>query len=371
MHKLTFFPLGNADCCRIDLESGKQILLDYADTKCYDDASDKRIALPNRLKVDLNGRGYYDVVGFTHLDDDHVTGSSDFFYLQHAALYQSDERIKINELWVPAAAIIEDGLEDCARVIRQEARHRLREGHGIRVFSRPELLRGWLEDQGLSLESRAHLITDAGNLIPGWSKPYNGVEFFVHSPFATRLDDCNLVDRNKDSLVLHGTFSVGGVDTKVFFGGDVHHEGLEEIVRITRYHGREERIESDIVKIPHHCSYLSLGPDKGVDCTVPTENIAYMYEKKLNGNAILVSSSRSIPSDQNDVQPPHKQAKKYYTNCVKVNGTFEITMEHPKASAPEPLVVEIGTNRGRIRRAFSAGAAIATATPAPRAGTED
>jgi hypothetical protein len=368
MHKLTFFPLGNADCCRIDLESGKQILLDYADMKCYDDPADKRIALPSRLKSDLNGRGYYDVVGYTHLDDDHVFGSSEFFYLEHAACYQSDDRVKINELWVPAAAIIEDGLEDCARAIRQEARYRLRQGRGIRVFSRPELLRSWLEGQGISLESRAHLITDAGNLIPGWNKSYDGVEFFVHSPFATRLDGSNLVDRNKDCLVLHGTFAVAGVDTKVFFGGDVEHEGLEEIVRITRYHGREERIENDIIKIPHHCSYLSLGPDKGDDCTVPTANIAYMYEKKLNGNAILVSSSRSVPTDDSDVQPPHRQAKKYYTNRIKLTGSFEITMEHPKVSAPEPLVIEIGTNRGRIRRAFSAGATVAAANPAPRAG---
>lgn len=368
MHKLTFFPLGNADCCRIDLESGKQILLDYADKKCYDDPTDKRIALPNQLKADLNGRGFYDVVGFTHLDDDHVVGSSEFFFLEHAACYQSKERIKINELWVPAAAIIEDGLEDCARVIRQEARHRLREGRGIRVFSRPALLQNWLEGEGISLESRAHLISDAGDLISGWNKSYDGVEFFVHSPFASRLDDDNLVDRNMDSLVLHATFSVRGIDTKVFFGGDIPHEGLEEIVRITRFHGREERIENDIVKIPHHCSYLSLGPDKGDDCTVPTENIAYLYEKKLNGNAILVSSSRSVPSDDSDTQPPHKQAKKYYTNCVKLSGTFEITMEHPKVSAPEPLIIEIGTNRGRIRRNFSAGAVFATAAPAPRAG---
>lgn len=368
MHKLTFFPLGNADCCRIDLANGKQILLDYADVKDYDDSGDKRIALPSRLKADLNGRAYYDVVGFTHLDDDHVRGSSEFFYFEYALQYQGDGRIRINELWVPAAAIIEDGLEDCARVIRQEARHRLCEGRGIRVFSRPELLKSWLEDQGIPLESRSHLITDAGNLVPGWNKGTDGVEFFVHCPFAARLDDCDLVDRNKDSLVLHGTFEVDGVDTKVFFGGDVHHEALEEIVRITRYHGREERIESDIVKIPHHCSYLSLGPEKGEDCTLPTENIAYMYEKKLNGNAILVSSSRSVPSSDEDVQPPHRQAKKYYTNCTKVTGIFEITMEHPRASAPEPLVIEIGSNRGRIKRAFSAGATVAASSTAPRAG---
>jgi hypothetical protein len=28
MHKLTFFPLGNADCCRNDSEAGKKILFD-------------------------------------------------------------------------------------------------------------------------------------------------------------------------------------------------------------------------------------------------------------------------------------------------------------------------------------------------------
>lgn len=368
MHKLTFFPLGNADCCRIDLESGKQILIDYADKKCYDDASDKRIALPARLKSDLNGRGYYDVVAYTHLDDDHVLGSSEFFHLEYASCYQGGDRVKINELWVPAAAIVEDGLEDCARVIRQEARHRLRTGKGIRVFSRPELLKTWLESEGLTLESRAHLITDAGNLVPGWSKPVDGVEFFVHSPFATRLDDCSLVDRNKDSLVLHGTFTVSGVDTKVFFGGDVHHEGLEEIVRITRYHGREERIESDIVKLPHHCSYLSLGPEKGTDTTKPTPNIAYMYEKKLSSNAILISSSRSVPSSDDDNQPPHRQAKKYYNGCLSVGGKFEITMEHPTASKPEPLVIEITANRGRIKRAFVSGASVAAASVPPRAG---
>jgi hypothetical protein len=368
MHKLTFFPLGNADCCRIDVEGGKQILVDYADVKCYDDPTDKRIALAKQLRADLNGRGYYDVVAFTHLDDDHVSGSSDFFFLEYAARYQSESRIKINELWVPAAAIVEDGLEDCAWAIRQEARHRLRKGQGIRIFSRPELLRSWLDREGIPLEARCHLITDAGNLVPGWSKSSDRVEFFAHCPFATRLDDCNVVDRNKDSLVLHGTFSVDGIETKVLFGGDVHFEALDEIVRITRYHGREERLESDVVKVPHHCSYRSLGPDKGDEVTVPTENIAYLYEKKLNGNAILVSSSRSVPTDDEDIQPPHRQAKRYYTNCVKVTGTFEITMEHPRPAAPEPLVIEITSNRGRIKRAFSAGAASAVGSTAPRAG---
>jgi hypothetical protein len=55
-----------------------------------------------------------------------------FFYLEHASKYQDADRIKIRELWVPAAAIIEDGCKDEDRIIRAEARHRLRSGKGIR-----------------------------------------------------------------------------------------------------------------------------------------------------------------------------------------------------------------------------------------------
>ena len=36
------------------------------------------------------------------------------------------ERIKIKELWVPAAAILEENLKDDARLVRAEARHRVR-----------------------------------------------------------------------------------------------------------------------------------------------------------------------------------------------------------------------------------------------------
>jgi hypothetical protein len=102
---LTFHPLGNADCTRFDLADGKKMLIDYADMKNRDDARDRRIDLPAELKSDLRSaqRDYYDVVGFTHLDDDHCCGSGDFFWLEHALKYQSEGRIKIRELWVPAA----------------------------------------------------------------------------------------------------------------------------------------------------------------------------------------------------------------------------------------------------------------------------
>ena len=187
IHRLTFFPLGNADCCRIDLDGGRQILLDYAAVRDPKDPNDLRCDLATILRNELQARkrDYYSVVGYTHLDRDHICGSSEFFYLEHAQKYQGLGRIKIRELWVPAAAIIEEGCEDESRIIRQEARYRLKQGTGIRVFSRPDQLKDWLSKEGLSLDGRKHLITDAGQFIPGWTTDVDGVEFFVHSPFAS------------------------------------------------------------------------------------------------------------------------------------------------------------------------------------------
>lgn len=127
MHTLTFYPLGNADTSKIDLPNGRTLLFDYANTRDPDDATDLRIDLAKQLRAELSkaGRKSFDVVAFTHLDDDHVTGAPDFFSLEHASKYQGDGRIDIDDLWVPAAAIIETGLTGDKRVIQREARYRL------------------------------------------------------------------------------------------------------------------------------------------------------------------------------------------------------------------------------------------------------
>jgi hypothetical protein len=377
-HRLNFFPLGNADCCRIDLDNGDQILIDYAamrDPNCKDDL---RIDLPSELRKDLESRkrNSYKVVMFTHLDDDHIRGTSNFFYLRHAQKYQGQvdgkNRIKMDEMWVPAAVITEAGCTDEDRIIRQEARYRLKQGAGIRVFSRPEELKNWLEGEGLTVADRRSLITDAGQLVPGWVAEAQGVEFFVHSPFACRTDDGSYVERNDGCLVLHATFSADGAKTRVFFGADIRQEPLSEIVRITRSKNREERLESDIVKIPHHTSYLSLGSDKGDTKTKPTEDIAYLYEKKLLLRATLVSTSKPIPSNDGDNQPPHRQAANYYKEqAAAQGGTYVVTMENPKPSAPETLVIEITGSKAKQKKSYSAGLISAVSQPAPRAGGID
>ncbi|GAG24442.1 unnamed protein product, partial [marine sediment metagenome] len=263
---------GNADTCIVDLECGKKLLFDYAHWKDFEDDKDLRIDLAKELRKDLdeNDRDYYDVVTFTHADDDHIHGASEFFFLEHAQKYQDDDRVKIKELWVPAAMIIEKGLENDAAILRDEARYRLKSGEGIRVFSRPERLKKWLEDQGISLKDRIHLITNAGSTIPGFSKETEGIEFFVHSPFSIVCDEQE-IDRNEASLVLQGSFKITDTETRILLTADTTHEVWSDIVNITKSKNNDDRLEWDIFKIPHHCSYKSLNSEKGKDETEPIE----------------------------------------------------------------------------------------------------
>jgi hypothetical protein len=377
MPKLTFFPLGNADSCLIDLANGRKLLLDYADERNPDDDEDECIDLPKALRDDLKAakRDDYDVVGITHLDDDHTRKADKFFYLDHAKTYQEGERIKIGTLWVPAAVITEskNNLEPGAKALQAEARYRLKKGYGIRVFSRPAALRDWLEKNDLTLESRKDFITDAGQLIPGFTLDKDGAEFFVHSPFAWRQDEKTVIDRNRDSLVVQLTLRVDGVLTRTILGSDVDYDALTAIVKTTRAHKRDERLQWDIFKLPHHCSYKTLGPDRGHDETKPVAEVAWLFEEQMQQGGIIVSTSKPIPikgseEDKSD-QPPHRQAAAYYRRIVKdKSGQFIVTMEHPRESAPKPLVIEIDRWKASVKREQMVGAAALTAVSAPRAG---
>jgi len=371
MHKLTFFPLGNADCCRIDLSGGQKLLFDYAAMRDPDDEDDLRIDLAAAIRKDLEAakRDSFDVVAFTHLDDDHIHGASELFHLQHAEKYQGEGRIKIDTLWVPAAAIIEEGCEDEDKIIRAEARYRLKQGKGIRVFSRPDQLKQWLEKEKIPFESRQHLITDAGQTIPGFTLAETGVEFFVHSPFASRLNDGSLLDRNIDALAVQATFLVDGKLTRVLMLSDLEHTALSDIVEITRAKKRGDRLAWDVMKIAHHCSYTALGPEKGKDKTEPVPNVRWLSEDASQPKAIAVSTSKLIPDDDSDKQPPHRQAAAYYKEeATKRSGEFIVTMAHPKPTAPEELVIEIGGSKAKVKRGHLGGAAVIVSHSAPRAG---
>jgi hypothetical protein len=74
MTKLTFYNLGNADTCLIDLPTGKKMLVDHANVRDPFDKHDLCVDLKATLEDDLRRarKDYYDIVAFTHIDNDHV-----------------------------------------------------------------------------------------------------------------------------------------------------------------------------------------------------------------------------------------------------------------------------------------------------------
>lgn len=377
MHKLVFYPVGNGDTSQIILENGKRILFDFRHVK-NENGNGKTINLKDRLSSELKDakKTSFDVVAFTHGDKDHLENSTEFFELLHEKQYQGNGRIKIDELWVPAAMILETATKFEQKeefvIWRQEARYRLKQGKGIRVFSKPDKLKKWLEKENLTVESRKHLITDAGKIVPGFTLDNDGVEFFCHSPFIKHVDGEGDVLRNEASLIFNIKFKMGINHFHYMAVGDTKWEALEDIITISKNHQNEERLKWDIYNIPHHCSYLSLNDEKGKEETTPTALIEDLLLSGKDG-AYIISSSKPIEDTKDSKeqqQPPHVQAKKCYVRYLKkINGTkFLVTMEEPSWLNPEPIILEIkGDGISRFVKATSAATTIVS-KPASRAG---
>lgn len=384
VHKVAFYPVGNGDTTHIILSQGRRVLFDFCHRgKNAEEADTPAIDLKTRLKDELAeaDRDYFDVVAFTHADLDHIQGSTEFFELQHAKKYQGEGRIKIRELWVPAAMLLEEADKDHQQeefvLLRQEARHRLLEGKDILVFSKPKALMDWLEprlkDCGESATARDHLFIDAGTLVPGFTLAYDGVEFFCHSPFIKHCDEGDII-RNSAALVFNVRFQADGMQYDFLEVGDATWEDLEDIVRTTKYHMNEDRLSWNLYNVPHHCSYLALN-EEGQKGEKETEPKPLVKELLLKGNpdAYIVSSSKPIPdvkASYEQVQPPHIQARKTYERYLKEVGgrKFLVTMEEPNANKPEPIVFEIANGGVTWKRSASIGGPAIITSNAPRVG---
>jgi hypothetical protein len=154
---------------------------------------------------------------------------------------------------------------------------------------------------------------------------------------------------------------------------DIDFDSIEQIVQTSKRHNNEERLLWDIFKVPHHCSYTAIGPDKGVDETKPIDEVKWLCEMQGRERHTMMSTSDSIPlngsEEDKDVQPPHRQAAAYYKRVAAAkDGQFKVTMDLPCASKPKPAKIEI-TDRGARLLTVSAtvGAASIVSTPA-RAG---
>lgn len=263
------------------------------------------------------------------------------------------DRIRIEELWVPAAMLLEkttsDKQSDEFAIWRQEARYRFFDANeGIRVFSVPNELETMLSERGLSLSDREHLIVHAGEVVDGFSLSDDGVEFFCHSPFSDEYSESATDLRNAASLVFNIRFQVNSEIYNYFMCGDTNWNILAEIVRISEYSGNDDRLAWDIYNIPHHCSYLALSDEKGEETTEPCGEIQSLLNHGTRG-AYMISSSNPIEETAEayeQTQPPHIQAFNCYKEYLKsIEGCkIVVTMEDAKENSLSPLVFTIGSD---------------------------
>ena len=150
------------------------------------------------------------------------------------------------------------------------------------------------------------------------------------------------------------------------------HDALAEIVDITRHHKNDERLHWNIYHLPHHCSYKSIGPDKGEDKTEPVDQVKWLCQTQGEASGYIISPSKPIPfkgtAADEDVQPPHRQAANYYKEDVLSDTRhFLVTMNEPSSTNPKPIVLLI-TRDGAVKDTSGGGVAAAASVVAPRAG---
>ena len=374
---IRFYPVGNGDTSQIILNDGRRLLFDYRHIEKSTSDESPEIDLEKQLKKELNDSGidYFDVVAFTHSDKDHIENSTNFFELKHAKKYQGDGRIKIKTLWVPASMIIETTTydnQDAEFVIwRQEARHRMKEGEGIRVFSKPDKLKDWLNENNLTVESRKHLISDAGTIVPEFDIKDDGIEFFCHSPFIKHVDEGEDL-RNEAALIFNIRFKTLFSSIDYLAVGDSEVSVLEDIIEISQNNSNSDRLDWDLFNIPHHCSYKALNIEKGKKETVPSEKIEELLQSGKTGCFLISSSNPIIDNDDayDQTQPPHIQAKKCYQRYLDENNGCQllVTMEEPNEDSPEIIEFIIDNDGIARKKKNNSGHEKITSKPAPRAG---
>jgi len=337
-----FYPVGNGDSALVIDDKGKHLLVDYNCSKDAKQDKDERIHLEKELNKRLK-KNNLDVLMISHAHEDHYNGFSDYFWLNHSKKYQEDGRKKINELWVPDALIWETGIKAEGKILRAEARHRLlEEKKGIKIIGNSDSLKEFINDSGKVLyEKVSHLIFSPGEII----NDFSGFDIFIHSPHSWKTED----DENKNNkcIVFQADFKINSSSVaKVIFGGDAESDAWESIYSASINNKNLQRLDFDVFKISHHCSYTALNSEeKGDLITKPLEKVKKIFEEHSLDKCKLIASCKKIPvkSKRNESGPPHYQAAQYYKKvCSDNNGDFEVTMQQSIGkNCRKPISIEI------------------------------
>ena len=370
--KVAFFPVGNGDMTLIELESGRNVLIDMNIRKAADDPDDDTpdVAkeLRGRLSRDAEGRLYIDALLLSHPDQDHCHGLQQHFHLGAPGDWsKTADKIFVREIWsspmVFRRASSQHVLCKDAKAFNSEARRRVARfrGTGGVVGDGDRILILGEDENGKTDDLTAILIKvdQTFSRVNGEYDYSMTTRLLAPRPKSDDEVEEELRSKNHSSTILRFSLMGGGIaDAGRFLtGGDAEvaiWEGLWE-----RHESNPDWLSYDILLAPHHCSWHSLSYDSwselGEDAKVsPDARKALAQARK---GAVIVASSNPVKDDDND--PPCIRAKREYEAIVKdVGGSFKCVGEYPSAKAPETMEFEIGAEGPRLKSKPMKAAAI-------------
>lgn len=352
---ITFFPVGNGDMALINLESGRNILVDINIRQPDDEIRDVAADLRDRLARDDQGRPYVDAMLLTHPDQDHCRGLVDHFHLGPTAEYDEPEegeagKIIIREMWsspmVFRRSKKKNKSEVCAdaQAWATEARRRVRLLKDGKTPTSGDRIQVLGEDEGGKTDSLTDvLVKTGGSIISVDGVEDDTFEAFLIAP-APKGSDEEEEERSKNDSSVILRFSIAYKDDpaacKLLLGGDA---GVAIWEKIWKKHKRTPALlDYDIMVAPHHCSWRSLSNESWSD----TKGKAKPSQDALDAlgqtrdHAFIVASSKEISAD--DCDPPCVGAEREYERIADgAVGKFLNTATHMDGDTIVPMVFEV------------------------------
>lgn len=368
--KIIFYPVDNGNMILLKLEDKTTILVDIHVRKKASDEKEENFFnvmshLKENLEKDSQGRYFIDAFALTHLDEDHIRGLQDNFYLGDIDQYndKNNEKIIIKETWSSERfwkrATESITLSDDAKAYNKEMRRRA----NLHKDNREQI-----QKEG----NRAIIIGDEeddegyNNIIHKVGRSTSKVNNQIKSNFKINIlgpleqqeheEKENFEAKNRASVILQIEITVSGYVNKILLTGDAEVDAWEYI----REKYNDSLLEYDILCVPHHCSMGSLGRKNSEDKYDISDDALEALSQAKDG-AIIISSSKEILND--DKNPPHYDAKQEYLKIVSSDDDFICTEEYPDSENVEPIVIEF-TSGGPQLKSGTSTSKISTASGA-------
>lgn len=357
--KVTFFPVGNGDMTLIDTDSERKILID-CNIRANEDFPDVNKQLREKLSRDSNGRLFIDVFIWSHADEDHCRGISEYFHLGTSDDWsEKKDLIFIREIWsspiVFRRASKNHTLSQDAKDLNKEVKRRVNKFKNDNTMVVGDYVTILAEDENGKTDDIKEIVLNLDDHI----SKINGIidtsfeaKLLGPSPKSELEEDEENLGKNHSSVIFNIKLFAGNKMAKLLTGGDAEVVCWEALLKRMKDNKTVADLDYDVMQAPHHCSWHTLsheswsGAKKEGKTAKPSAEALEALGYALDG-AIIISSSNSIKDDDND--PPSSAAKEEYLKILEdANGSFKCVADNIKDDENVPLEIEI-TSAGGIK----------------------